>query len=56
MKKFLFFSNNYYYENWNKIEKNNLIEFILLQENIEIIQQLNNYRDRLLDLEFRFII
>ena len=50
--KIFIFSNNYYYENWNKIEKNNLIEFILLQENIEIIQQLNNYRDRLLDLEF----
>lgn len=50
--KIFIFSNNYYYDNWNKIEENNLLEFILLQENIEIIQQINNYRDRLLDLEF----
>ena len=34
------------------MNKDNLIEFILPQENIEIIQQINKYRDRLLDLEF----
>ena len=49
------FSNNYYYDNWNKINKNNLIEFILPQEDIEIIQQINNYRERLLDLEFELL-
>ena len=49
------FSNNYYYENWNKIDKDNLLEFILPQESIEIIQQVNKYRDRLLDLEFDLI-
>ena len=50
--KIFIFSNNYFYENWNKINKDNLIEFILPQENIEIIQQINKYKDRLLDLEF----
>ena len=53
--KIFIFSNNYYYDNWNKINKNNLIEFILPQEDIEIIQQINNYRDRLLDLEFELL-
>ena len=50
--KIFIFSNNYYYENWNKNDEDDLIEFILPQENIEIIQQINKYRDRLLDLEF----
>ena len=53
--KIFIFSNNYYYENWNRIDRDNLIEFILLQENIEIIQQINKYRDRLLDLEFNLL-
>ena len=53
--KIFIFSNNYYYENWNKMDKDILIEFILPQENIEIIQQINKYRDRLLDLEFELL-
>ena len=35
------FSNNFFYDNWNKIEKDELIEFILPLENIEIIQNIN---------------
>ena len=53
--KIFIFSNNYYYENWNKINKDNLLEFILPQENIEIIQEINKYRDRLFDLEFNLL-
>jgi len=45
------FSNNYFYENWNKFDKEKLVEFVLLQENIEIIQKINRHRDNLLDLE-----
>ena len=45
------FSNNYYYENWNKNENQDLIEFILPIENIEIIQIINQSRDDLLQLE-----
>ncbi len=45
------FSNNYFYENWNKFDKEKLVEFILPQENIEIIQKINKYKDNLLDLE-----
>ena len=44
------FSNNYFYDNWNKIKNNDLIEFILPLENIEIIQNINNKRNNLLDL------
>jgi len=44
------FNNNYFYENWNEIYKNDLIEFILPLENIEIIQNINNYRKNLINL------
>ena len=45
------FSNNYYYENWNKNDSQGVIEFILPIENIEIIQIINQSRDNLLQLE-----
>ena len=44
------FSNNYFYDNWNKIKKDDLIEFILPLENIEIIQNINKRRNNLLSL------
>ena len=44
------FNNNYFYEKWNEIYKNDLIEFILPLENIEIIQNINNYKNTLFDL------
>ena len=44
------FSNNYFYNNWNKIKNNDLIEFILPLENIEIIQKINKSKNNLLDL------
>ena len=53
--KIFIFSNNYYYKNWNKYNEKDLIEFILPQEDIEIIQKINKYRDRLLDLELNFL-
>ena len=49
------FSNNYFYENWNKDENNQLIEFILPVENIEIIQNINKSRDNLFNLKLRNI-
>ena len=44
------FNNNYFYKNWNKIYKDNLIEFVLPLENIEIIQNINKYKDDLINL------
>ena len=45
------FNNNFFYENWNKFYKNDLIEFILPLENIEIIENINNYRANLINLK-----
>ena len=47
------FSNNYFYENWNLTNSNDLIEFILPIENIEIIQKINKSRNNLLDLDVK---
>ena len=45
------FSNNFFYENWNSAKKNELIEFILPLENIEIIQIINQSKNNLIELE-----
>ena len=45
------FSNNFFYENWNQSESNELIEFILPLENIEIIQNINRSRNNLPNLD-----
>ena len=47
------FNNNYFYKNWNEVYKDNLIEFILPLENIEVIKNINTMRNNLLDLEVR---
>ena len=44
------FNNNLFYENWNKIYNENLIEFILPLENIEIIKKINNSKNNLINL------
>ena len=45
------FNNNFFYENWNKIHKNELIEFILPLEKIEIIQNINTYKNDLINID-----
>ena len=47
------FNNNYFYENWNSLNKENLIEFNLPIENIEIIQYVNKSKKNLINLETR---
>tara|TARA_B100000767_G_C19753731_1_gene531955 strand:+ start:85 stop:1131 length:1047 start_codon:yes stop_codon:yes gene_type:complete len=49
--KIFVFNQNYFYDNWNTIYNNELIEFILPLENIEIIQNVNSSKNNLLDLE-----
>ena len=44
------FNNNLFYDNWNEFFENDLIEFILPIENIEIIQKINNNKNSLIDL------
>ena len=45
------FNNNFFYKNWKEIYENDLIEFILLLENIEIIHQINRNTDTLISLK-----
>ena len=47
------FNNNFFYENWNKVYPTKLIEFVLLLENIEAIQEINIHKNSLLDINMR---
>ena len=47
------FNNNFFYENWNKVYNNDLIEFVLPLENIEIIQSINSYKNNLINLDLK---
>ena len=48
------FSNNYFHEKWNTVKsKDELIEFIIPLENIEIIQNVNQSRNNLINLELK---
>ena len=44
------FNKNFFYTNWNQLNKEGLIEFILPIENIEIIQKVNNNKGNLLNI------
>ena len=44
------FNNNFFYEKWNEFYENDLIEFILPLENIEIIEKINKNKNNLIDL------
>ena len=48
--EFFIFNNNFFLENWNEIFKDELIEFILPLENIEIIKSINDNKNSLIDL------
>ena len=50
------FNQNYFYNNWNKIYENELVEFILPLENIEIIQNINLNKNNLIDLDLRGLL
>ncbi len=39
--QFFLYNNNYFYENWNSDKNKDLIQFVLLSENIENIQNVN---------------
>ena len=45
------FNNNFFYENWSLESENDLLEYILPLENIEIIQSINNSKNNLLSLD-----
>ena len=45
------FNNNFFYNNWNEVYQEGLLEFILPLENIEIIQNINNNKIYLINLK-----
>ena len=47
------FNNNFFYDNWINTDRNDLIEFILPLEKIEIIQNINNNKNNLLDIDIK---
>ncbi len=47
------YTQNYFYENWNKINEDEILDFNLPLENIETIQKINIHRNSLLDLDLR---
>lgn len=49
--QYFIFSQNFFYERWNDFEDNDLLEFILPFENIEIIQKINSNKNNLFDIE-----
>ena len=53
--KIYIFSNNYFYENWNEFDNDDLLEFTLPLENIEIIESINKSRDNLVNLNLDLI-
>ncbi len=53
--KLFIYTQNYFYDNWNEVGENKLIEFILPLENIETIQKINSNQNNLLDIDIRNI-
>ena len=49
--QYFIFNQNFFYDKWNDFEENDLVEFILPFENIEIIQKINLNKNNLLDME-----
>ena len=48
--------NNNFYDNWNNIFDEALIEFILPLENIETIQNINKNKNELINLEVNYLL
>ena len=48
--KIFTFNNNFFYKKWNTVFKEDLIEFILPIESIEIIQYINKNKNNLIDI------
>ena len=49
--QYFIFNQNFFYEKWNDFEDNDLVEFILPFENIEIIQKININKNNLFNVE-----
>ena len=47
------YNENYFYDNWNEVYNNDLIEFILPIENIEIIEKINSNKNDIFNLDLK---
>ena len=52
-EQYYIYNNNFFYEKWDQIGEDKLIEFILPLENIEVIQKINSSNNNLLDIDLR---
>ena len=50
-KKYFIYTQNYFYENWNDENDDNLIEYTLPAENIENIQKINSNKNNIYNLK-----
>ncbi len=50
-EKYFIYTKNYFYDNWNKINYDELIQYILPSENIEDIQTINTYKENFFKLD-----
>ena len=50
-KKYFIYTQNYFYENWNNENDDNLIEYTLPSENIENIQKINSNKNNIYNLK-----
>ena len=49
-EKYFIYTKNYFYENWNKKDYEELIQYILPSENIESIEAINTFKDNIFKL------
>tara|TARA_X000001036_G_scaffold171184_1_gene161876 strand:- start:1231 stop:2277 length:1047 start_codon:yes stop_codon:yes gene_type:complete len=49
--QYFIYTKNYFYENWNEEKSDNLIQYILTNENIENIQKINFHKDNIYKIE-----
>ena len=49
-EKYFIYTKNYFYNNWNKKDFSELIQYILPSENIEDIQLINTYKENIFEL------
>ncbi len=50
------FNNNFFYDNWNEVYQESLLEFILPIENIEIIRNINSNKNNLINVEIQSLL
>lgn len=53
--RYFIYNKNYFYENWNNYSENDLIEFVLPLEKIEVIEKINLNKNNLLSIDLSLL-